>query len=274
VAVTLAIGVVVSDGVVVAADSRTSQKLAGDNTPFRVLSDFTHKVFRVGTVAVATHGYAILLGRNIAGHVSEFSAQFKGEDTARAVAEGLSTFFEKRFAEHVAEFPADKPAPGNTALGFLVGGFDAGVGCLHEVSVPDGEVTKLGDSSTGTAAWRGQTDVIIRLVKGVDLDQLNRHAVDAGLTEHLEGLGPVWSKMEYVIQFNVMNVQDAVDFAVLAIRTTIDVQRLTHGTRGAPGSWPGVGGPIEVATVTAEAGFQWLQQTQLQAERPSGIADR
>ena len=46
---TLAVTVVCQDGVVVAADSRTT--LANDRT-LRVASDFTHKVFESGRVAV------------------------------------------------------------------------------------------------------------------------------------------------------------------------------------------------------------------------------
>lgn len=268
---TLAIGVVVGDGVALAADSRTTEF----GQPMRVLSDFTHKVFKLGNVAVATYGYALLQGRNIGGHISEFSAQLNDENpSAAAVAEGLGTFFVPRFTEHVKTYPGDAPPAGVNPLGFLVGGNDGGVSCLHEVTVPDGKVSKLGDSTTGTAVWRGQTDVIARVVKGIDLAQLELHAAEKKLTDHVQALRELWPMMEYAIPLHVMNLQDAVDFAVLAIRTTIDVQRLTHGTIGSPGSWPGVGGPIELATVTPASGFQWLQQTHLQAERPGGVADR
>jgi hypothetical protein len=71
-----------------------------------------------------------------------------------------------------------------------------------------------------------------------------------------------------------MNIQDAIDFSVLLIRTTMDVQRLTNGTTADPGVFPGVGGPIEIALVTAKNGFEWVQRTSLLAERPSGQAER
>ena len=38
-------------------------------------------------------------------------------------------------------------------------------------------------------------------------------------------------------------------------------------------SWPGVGGPIEIATVTAAAGYRWVQRTLVQGERPAGVAE-
>ena len=72
-----------------------------------------------------------------------------------------------------------------------------------------------------------------------------------------------------------MNLQDGIDFAVLCIRTTIDVQRLTLGPVATTPefSWPGVGGPIEIATVTPRRGFGWVQRTSVQGERPAGVAE-
>jgi hypothetical protein len=86
---------------------------------------------------------------------------------------------------------------------------------------------------------------------------------------------PLLEACRYRIPFDSMNLQDGIDFAVLCIRTTIDVQRLTLGTLAtAPEfSWPGVGGPIEIATVTAAAGYRWVQRTVVQGERPAGVAE-
>jgi hypothetical protein len=62
---------------------------------------------------------------------------------------------------------------------------------------------------------------------------------------------------------------------VLCIHTTIDVQRLTLGPVATTPefSWPGVGGPVEIATVTAMGGFAWVQKTTLRGERSSGLAE-
>ena len=68
---TLAVTVVCQDGVVVAADSRTT---LGNHRMLRVGSDFTHKVFASGEVAVATYGEAFVDDRSIASHMAEFAA--------------------------------------------------------------------------------------------------------------------------------------------------------------------------------------------------------
>jgi hypothetical protein len=153
---TLAISIVGGDGIAVAADSRTSLQPTG--TQFRVLSDFTHKVFRVANVAVATYGYAFLSGRNIGGHMSEFARRFSDDanPSAHEVASSLAEFFGERFELHISATAEAPIPPGATALGFLVGGYDGGLGCLHEVAIPAQTVTKITDSANGGGAWRGQ----------------------------------------------------------------------------------------------------------------------
>lgn len=269
---TLAIAIATGDGLVVAADSRTTNQFGDSNR--RVLSDFTHKVFRIFNVVVATYGYAFLSGRNIAGHMAEFAQTFpEGEPSAEEVANALCNFFGTRFEQHLLDVPGDIPDPEVIALGFLVGGYDNGIGVVFEATIPSKTVSRIGDSKSGACAWRGQTDVVSRLIKGIDVGPLLGFADEVGLVQHVIDLQPACEKLEYVLLVNRMNLQDAVDLAVLLIRTTIDIQRLTHGTLGSLGSWPGVGGPIEIAAIDSR-GFQWILETRLQGERPSGVAER
>jgi hypothetical protein len=149
-------------------------------------------------------------------------------------------------------------------------------GEVFEVSIPDRAVEQIATTQNGGgAAWRGQTDVVTRIVRGSDLELLERLAEAHGLTKDLHEVAPLLEVCRYRIPFDSMNLQDGIDFAVLCIRTTIDVQRLTLGTVAvAPEfSWPGVGGPIEIATVTAAAGYRWVQRTVVQGERPAGVAE-
>ena len=64
------------------------------------------------------------------------------------------------------------------ALGFLVGGYDdAGVGEAWEVTLPDRAVEQIATTANGGgAAWRGQSDVVTRIVRGSDLELLGRLA--------------------------------------------------------------------------------------------------
>ncbi len=267
---TVAIGVVSGDGIVLAADSRTTR----GGTPVRVLSDYTHKVFRVGGCGIVTYGWAFLTNRNIAHHMAQFAVDLDGETPGpEKMAARLAEFFGKRIERHFEDGLDERPEEGHEVLGFIVAGFDDGVGKAVEVFLPSRTVAVALRSDSPGAVWRGQTDVIRRLVKGADLDLLDHLVSEAGLEEHLEALRPSIEGLEYLIPFPVLNLQDAVDFAVFAIRTTIDTQRLTYGTLAHPGSWPGVGGPIEIGIITPRRGFQWIQRTEVQGERPAGEAE-
>ena len=273
-AMTLAICVVTSDGVAIAADSRTTIAIPG--TPVRVLSDYTHKVFQVGQVGVATYGWAFLLGRNIAGHMADFVRDLPADQQLgpREAAERVAEFFAQRLEQHFSEDLDPRPGLGEYALGFLVGGYGANGPSSYEVTVPGPTVTQLPAEGGGPGAvWRGQTDVVSRVVKGIDAVLLASLAVAEDKARPLAELTPVLAQMEYVIPFDNLNLQDAIDLATFLIRTTIDAQRLTNGTVGSIGSWPGVGGPIEIAVITAD-GFAWVQRTELQGERPAGVAER
>jgi len=267
---TVAIGVVSGEGIVIAADSRTTASPGGG--PVRVLSDFTHKVFETGTSAVATYGWAFLLDQNVASHVAALGATDFGVSPS-AVATKLADVFGDIMARHIAD--GRDPEPATDVLGFLVGGYDdASSPELYEALLPSGTVVPLisGGGSQGTgAAWRGQTDAIRRLIKGIDLDLLHSFALEDGHVSEMEALKGEIQGLEYSIPFHLMNLQDAIDFAVFAIRTTIDAQRLSYGTLRRPGgAWPGVGGPIELATVRPGSGVQWIQKTMLQGARQPG----
>ena len=275
---TLAVTVVCQDGVVVAADSRTT---LGNHRMLRVGSDFTHKVFASGEVAVATYGEAFVDDRSIASHMAEFAVVEAGNCAHPGpVAERLAAFFGDRYDAQWADALDDDegaPPPGVAALGFLVSGYDdAGLGEAWEVTLPDRAVEQIATTANGGgAAWRGQSDVVTRIVRGADLELLARLAAHNKMTGDLDVVMPLLDECSYRIPFDSMNLQDGIDFAVLCIRTTIDVQRLTLGPLATSPefSWPGVGGPIEIATVTATGGFRWVQRTSVQGERPAGMAE-
>ena len=55
-----------------------------------------------------------------------------------------------------------------------------------------------------------------------------------------------------------MNVQDAIDFAIYAVRTTIDTMRFEARPKN-------VGGPIDVLLITAQ-GSRWIQRKELHGQ--------
>jgi len=140
----------------------------------------------------------------------------------------------------------------------------------HEVYICyiPGEIQKKRDSKEKGkeygASWIGQIDVVSRIVLGFDgrignLPFVNTSAQSIGqeeINKQLRGL-------EYVIQWGTMTLQDAIDFCVLMIQTTSAIQRFSDGVQGDPGDMPGVGGPVDVAVITPNKGFVWVNKKKL-----------
>lgn len=264
---TLAVAVVCQDGVVVAADSRTT---LNNFRASRVGSDATHKVFGSGRVAIATWGEAFVLGRSVAHHMANFADAESGNcHHPRAAAEALADHFGDLCDQ---QLPTDLAlaAQQDLSLGFLVAGHDqAGVGEAWEVRLPDREVELAASMAEGGGAvWRGQTDVVSRLLLGYDEGLFDEATARYGFRHEYETLKPLLRQFGYRIPFETMNLQDAVDLAALCMRVTVDVQRFSLGANlHAPEfSWPGVGGPTEIAAVTVRGGFAWVQRTAVRGE--------
>ena len=114
---------------------------------------------------------------------------------------------------------------------------------IREVLIPGPEVGDFQiDTTTGGTMWRGQTDVVSRLLNGVDWAGLDTgDPLPDDLTERLQ-------KLAYV-PLEPITVEDAVDYATFLVRTTIDMQRFSDGTVAHPGLVPGCGGPIHSLVV-------------------------
>lgn len=114
------------------------------------------------------------------------------------------------------------------------------------------------------ASWIGQTDVVSRIVLGFDgrignlpfVEEANKHS-------DKEIIGRQLRSLEYVIQWGTMTLQDAIDFCTLMIETTSAIQRFSDGIKANPGDLPGVGGLVEVLTITPEEGFKWVRKKKI-----------
>jgi hypothetical protein len=148
----------------------------------------------------------------------------------------------------------------------LVAGIDAdGVGRAYSVTVGKGIVNESDTIKSG-AIWLGQTDVLIRIVKGhaPEADQLQ--FVKSAVTANQQAVSDEINKLEYIINWGTITLQDAVDFCVLMTKTTESIQRFSDGTFMNPGGIPGVGGPVDIAVLTPEKGFVWLQKKKLRTD--------
>jgi hypothetical protein len=237
--------VYVPEAIVMASDSRQTLTLKGKVET--VNSDFTYKTFLLPRqqVGVSTFGQAALGGVSVQSQVERFAEEMVEEgDDVEAVAHKLVSYLHERHPQ------AD--------TGFYVVGYKregrASVPHVYYCHVKKTLVQrrnvnpKTGDVTYG-ATWAGQVDVITRLLKARQV------------------VGPDGQLLEITgarINWHLMNAQDAIDFAIYAVRTTIDTMRFEARPKN-------VGGPIDVLLITPQ-GSRWIQRKELHGQ-PSLSAD-
>jgi len=157
---------------------------------------------------------------------------------------------------------------GVDVINFLVAGYNTDGS--HEVYICyiPGEIQKKRDGKEKGkeygASWIGQIDVVSRIVLGWDGRIGNIKFVNEATKNHgQEEVNKQLRNLEYVIQWGTMTLQDAIDFCVLMIQTTSAIQRFSDGIAADPGAIPGVGGLVDVAVITPDKGFVWINKKKL-----------
>jgi len=148
----------------------------------------------------------------------------------------------------------------------IVAGIDDDkIGRAYAVYIPKGIATEKDTQRCG-ALWIGQTDVLVRIVLGRAPETEQLDFVKDALKKDSVGIWKQLNKLEYIINWSTITLQDAIDFCVLMTRTTENIQRFSDGTILSPGGITGVGGEIDIVVITPEKGFAWLKQKTLKSE--------
>ena len=170
-------------------------------------------------------------------------------------------------------------AAGIMPISLIVAGYD-----MHTINKPElnmyvvnipgltRHVRKYGDKNQYGASWTGQGDVLTRIIKGYDPSLHNLPFIQAAKQNLGEStIKQQLESLEYLVNWGVMTLRDAVDIAKLMIQTTIAIQRFSDGTKLVPGGMPGVGGPIDVAVILPDEGFHWHQKKALVLEKTNNL---
>ena len=260
------------EGIVLAADSRvtlTTEVPQGDRIAVLPSTfDNATKLLEIPKqryVGVVTHGLGGIGSkepRTAHSFVPELDAQLPNRRLpVRDFADALSCFFVDQWR---ATMPERWQGPDMT---FLVGGYDedAIYGSVWQIDVPSHPEPREWNRGTEFGlTWGGQLEYVNRLIKGFDpaLPSLARECL--GLTdEQTHGLESyLEERLSSHIPYQFLPLQDCVDLAVYLIRSTIQLQTWTVGVRG-------VGGAIDVATITRTGGFQPVMRKAVGAGRRS-----
>lgn len=240
--------VYVPEGIVMASDSRQFVTVEARNDKGEITSkvetvssDRAYKTFFLerAQVGISAFGQAHLGNISVESHVRRFDEEaIEDGDDVVAIADKIVEFFSNRFpgadtAFHVAGFRTE----GRISIPYI---YYCHVG---RKEVRRNNIKPGTDLVVYGATWGGQADVISRLLKP--------HQI-LGPGNKPQAVTPV------PIIWDVMNLQDAVDFAIYAIRTTIDTMRFEARPKN-------VGGPIDVLVLTP-GGARWIQRKELQGE--------
>jgi len=237
----------VPEGIVMASDSRQFLTIEGktpDGRDFKMetpASDFVTKTFLLENmkVGISNFGQDLLAGVPMASYIKKFiEEELVAVDDVTTIAYKLVEYFRKSFPDADA--------------GFHVAGYKkegkVSVPYVYYCHVSQNTVERRNIKPDGSlaygATWSGQIDVITSIVNPVIIKD------EKGTDKVIRTPVP--------IIWDVMTLQDAIDFSIYAIRTTIDTMRFQARPKN-------VGGPIDVLVITPNEA-RWIQKKELRGE--------
>ena len=230
----------VEEGIVMAGDSRLTSSLTrkeGEKVIHDIgahTSESANKVFFAPNhVGISVCNEVSVNGKTISGYLNSFLVGSVTESTPVETVPQM-------LLDHMRQLA---PVP-NTI--FHVAGYEkknnSYVARVWRVYPGRNKIDRLPAETPG-ACWDGERDIIARLVNPIYLKDSRGNYVEMRTPP---------------IPWDFMTLQDAVDFATYAIKTTMDTMRFQLRPKT-------VGGPIDILVLKPEDGF-WVKKKTLQAE--------
>jgi hypothetical protein len=255
------------EGIVLAADSRVTLSTSLPNG-LTVPSSFDNAIKLLGLqgqahVGMVTYGQgAVGLREPRTAHsfLPELEAELAGGGRlpVEEFAQRVSDFYLERW--NAASMPA-----GADSMFFLVAGFDEGAayGRVFSFDLPNTVTPSEEVKDDFGLRWGGQTEIVQRMLVGYDAQAIAVATKAIGLDASAAGTlqTALTADLSLRIPYQFLPLQDCVDLAVFLVRATATLQQWTLGLRG-------VGGPIDVATITRTDGFRAIQAKTVRGERP------
>jgi len=217
----------------------------------------------VGAVTFGVGAIGTQAPRTVHSFLPEFEAKLSAESKERlSVEEFASKLGDFFLAQWNALMPTNTPP--QEQIIFFVGGLDpdAPYGRVFEVHIPSSPKPREWHATAGEFGpiWGGQREFVDRLLKGYDGQILDILKSEVAIPQDAEQrLMTKLAQLTAQIPFQFLPLQDSIDLCIFLIRTTITLQTWQIGVRG-------VGGAIDVATITRTGGFQPVQQKAIRGE--------
>jgi hypothetical protein len=172
----------------------------------------------------------------------------------------LGTFFLSQFQKYM---------PGGAAsenMYFLVGGYnpDEPYGKIYIVTVPASPTPIEQHPSVFGISWGGQTQITNRILNGFDQRFIDHVQGKLGTSnvDMKDACDEATALHALKIPYQFLPLQDCVDLSILLIKTTSQLMQYTTDVRG-------VGGAVDVATITRTEGCRNVQAKQIHGEQQS-----
>lgn len=258
----ICVAIAISDGVLVASDSSVLgqfQTGSGGSGPLRVFSlTARHLIQLTNRVAAVNIGIPFVPAKSGSRSMSSILESIALDYPKDAYLDDLLQDLKNRLRIALEHTLPEGVEWSGLPVELVLAGFDREkVG--HIVRFPLAGDPEYRHSTVNPGAdWFGYIDVITRLIKGID-----------PRCQSPEGA------YEYIIPWELMTLQDALNLAVSLIKITMEISRFVHGIRK-PASGetlepvvPAAGGHIDVVAITSERLF-WVSRKELSAEGTQG----
>lgn len=252
----LIITVNTNEGIVMGSDSRISfSSLDTSTLGFKTghYFDTQEKTFLCPNgCGISTCGMASINGKNISGYIKYFINTLINKDTSvTEVANKLKDYIEN----------IDK----NIEVHFIVAGYlkvkrnEISQAIYHIITGNNGLIERVHENCSG-ALWDGESEILTRLIKKLYFtsDPIEVNNLTLNIDNKSVNVGDaIILRKDSSIMFNdndvlwdMMTLQDAIDFVRYAITTTIETMRFSNVDKT-------VGGPIDILVITSNES-KWI----------------
>ena len=249
---TICVSVKTRDGIVLGTDSMTTVMLPSTDDQPIIAKTFSNArklmQFRNFPVGVFTYGLGNLGPRTVNSHILGFSHTFKQVTgwTVQQIANGLLEYMMREYDE-IYEHIEDKQL-----LGLHVAGYSYDSALPEEWKIEIPHTTEAIPVMSSGVNWEGIILPFGRLYHGYDfrlIQALEKEGVGSDLFYKALKESPLIPH----ILFDAMPLQDAINYVVYVLRTTIGFTSFEIGP-------PSCGGQLQVAVISEEGGFQWISR--------------
>jgi hypothetical protein len=262
------------EGIVLAADSRVTLYSQSPEQHLLIPSTYDNATKLLQIIKSQKYAGAVTYGLGVLGQKefrtpSSLMLEFEDYLNSKKItnllkvedyAKNLSNFFLMQWNTRMLPPVSNTPI---VDMAFIVGGYDENepYGKIFEFQIPSNPTPREDMEGTFGLTYGGQREWVDRLLHGFDdnlpiiaqpflqISDIQREALKQHLVNNLNA----------PIPYQFLSLQDCVNLAIFLIKTTMGLQAWLTSIRG-------VGGVIDIATVTRAEGFKPIQQKEIRGD--------